>query len=585
VKKVFFASVFLLCFYSLSYSALDDLLAYWSFDDGTARDVTGNGYDGIKMNNPTVVPGVVGNALHFQGKGYYMLANDNPANIGDHILLPPIDLHKFKEFTISMWVYEEDFSSNYGDYYFWFGHFDRGWLGIGNHYEQYGNKFYLILQYAVNGKGFDNMVDYKFEYSFRNRWVCYTMVYKDGLVFAYADGQLLGARKAKVQYSMEHFALLRHWWLYDGEERTSARFTGAIDEIKIFKKALTEDEVKNECLSCGPMSFAYSDFNSIPSFRLLNNAYIYGNVIRLTPTFRNQTGAVWTKHLVPVALGFETTFRFRITEGNNPEHKEQHFPGADGIAFVIQNSSSFAIGNLGGGIGYDGIPNSIAIEFDTYANDSEQIENFNDPNDNHIAVLSNGINPNSSKHIFPYVRGQTTNILPLRTDGTIYYAKVEYDNFNKRLSVWLDTTQNFTNPSLEIEGFDLASELNLDGGEGAFIGFTSATGNAYENHDLLAWSFCPLSRKVYLEVEENIDAGSYIAVENSKLIIVSKQNCSADVEIFDLLGRKIYDATMWLNIGKNLIESWEYFNILNKGLYIILVKSEGDVLFKKMIMK
>jgi len=208
VKKVFFASVFLLCFYSLSYSALDDLLAYWSFDDGTAQDVTGNGYDGVKMNNPTVVPGIVGNALHFQGKGYYMLANDNPANIGDHILLPPIDLHKLKEFTISMWVNEEDFSYNYGDAYLFFGHDDRFWLGIQNHYDQYNGVFQLLLQFAVNGyRHRTNVLITPFDLAFRKHWVCYTVVFQDSVLKGYINGVLIGSLITKVQYSMEHFAL------------------------------------------------------------------------------------------------------------------------------------------------------------------------------------------------------------------------------------------------------------------------------------------------------------------------------------------------------------------------------------------
>ncbi len=566
MTKVFTSIFLLLCISTLKLSSADDLLAHWSFDDGTARDVTGNGYDGVKMNNPTIVPGVVGNALHFQGKGYYMRADDNPANIGDHILLPPIDLHELKEFTISMWVYEEDFSYSYGDAYLFFGHLERYWLGIQNHYDQFNGVFQLLLQFAVNGyRHRTNVLIAPFELAFRKHWVCYVMVFQDSVLKGYINGVLIGSIIKKVQYSMEHFALCRSWWNYEGEERTSARFTGAIDEVKIFKRALTDDEVRNECLSCGPMSFSYTSFQPIPSFRLLNNAGIYNNAIRLTFATKNQVGAVWTGHLVPVAFGFETTFRFRISEGCNPNHKEEHFPGADGIAFVIQNSSNFALGNLGGGIGYDGIPNSVAIEFDTYANDSTQIENYYDPNDNHIAVLSNGINPNSSKHILPYIRGQTTKIPPLKTDSTVYYAMIRYDHFNKSLSVWLDTVENFTDPKLVVNGFDLASELSLEDGEGAFIGFTSATGSSYENHDILAWSFCPFSRKIYSSSEKEIspsDFVSHIIIENKKLILPKffRNNETMFFKIYSFSGNEL-DTN--LLIVKNL---YQYLYIENQGL-------------------
>ncbi len=50
-----------------------DLLAYWSFDDETVRDVTGNGYDGMMVNNPTPVPGVFGGALYFKARATIFL--------------------------------------------------------------------------------------------------------------------------------------------------------------------------------------------------------------------------------------------------------------------------------------------------------------------------------------------------------------------------------------------------------------------------------------------------------------------------------------------------------------------------------
>ncbi|NYC32247.1 hypothetical protein B0H42_004878 [Clostridium saccharobutylicum] len=42
-------------------------------------------------------------------------------------------------------------------------------------------------------------------------------------------------------------------------------------------------------------------------------------------------------------------------------------PGADGIVFVINNNTN-GLGTEGAGIGYQGITNSIGIEFDTYDN-------------------------------------------------------------------------------------------------------------------------------------------------------------------------------------------------------------------------
>ena len=48
--------------------AIDDgLVAYWSFDDSSAVDVTGRGHDGIEMKDVTYVEGLIGRAARFGG--------------------------------------------------------------------------------------------------------------------------------------------------------------------------------------------------------------------------------------------------------------------------------------------------------------------------------------------------------------------------------------------------------------------------------------------------------------------------------------------------------------------------------------
>ncbi|ROL55667.1 hypothetical protein D9V84_11115, partial [Bacteroidetes/Chlorobi group bacterium Naka2016] len=81
--------------------------------------------------------------------------------------------------------------------------------------------------------------------------------------------------------------------------------------------------------------------------------------------------------------------------------------------------------------------------------------------------------------------------------------------------------------------------------EGAYIGFTSATGNAYENHDLLAWSFCTKSWKIYSDVEEQSQKTSSLLFGNREIIQSQQTNINFDlnlplkVEVFDILGNKI----------------------------------------------
>jgi hypothetical protein len=548
------------------------LLAYWSFDEGNARDVSGNGYDGIMVNNPTFVQGVSGKAIHFQGKGYYIPTNGgDERKIGSHVLLPPIDLHQLDEFSITMWVKHEGFSNYAGEPYFFFGHHTNGYLGIFNSplLDLYDPNYYL--QFTVGGKLYTyNIIKTQFPNDFVGNWVCYAMVYKNEMLYVYINGLPLDSQKMKVSYELSHFALARHWWYYDGEERNSARFTGAIDEVKIWKKALTEEEIRAECSNCGPMSFEYADFHSSPNLSLIGSARFDGNTIVLTPSLSNQAGAVWTSTKVPLGNGFETEFKFRLRDGINTMHKEEHYQGADGIAFVIQNYSNKTVGLTGGGIGYSGLPRCLAIEIDTYANDSLQIENYNDPNDNHIAVLSGGLGEIKSEHRSPYLIAENKGIMPLRVDGTIYFVKIQYSE--NELKVWIDTSERYGEPVIDVKDVDIVNMLGLEGEGWGYIGITSATGNAYERHELLAWKFCTFSMNFVSNVEEK----SYkflknnIKSNNSKVIIEGIGDSFLGVKIYDILGNTIsLDDLNYTFDGTNLNLD---FDKLGCGFYFILIR-------------
>lgn len=197
---------------------------------------------------------------------------------------------------------------------------------------------------------------------------------------------------------------------------------------------------------------------------LVGNAALVGNVLRVAPSVGNQDGAAWCSAKSAVAGGFETAFAFQITGLVNT--------GADGLTFVIQNSAPDALGTYGYGIGYDGMPNSLAVEFDTW-------QNYWDPDANHISVNTGGTGPNSSDHSFS--RG-VTSAIPNLSDGAIHMAKIAYTPGSLR--VYLDS---FFTPVLTV-AVDLSTVLSLDSGK-AWVGFTSSTGGAWENHDILLWDF------------------------------------------------------------------------------------------------
>lgn len=214
---------------------------------------------------------------------------------------------------------------------------------------------------------------------------------------------------------------------------------------------------------------------------LVGAARTKGSGVELTDSQSYIAGAVWLPGRMPVGSDFTTSFSFRMTDGRDNDQPDGSRPGADGIALVIQNTTSTSIGRIGEGIGYDGIPKALVVEFDTYSNPA-----YSDPNGNHVAVQTGGLGPCRSMHVAPYNLGITTDIIPMTPDGRVFYGKVDYQD--GRIHVYLDTTTQFRYPVLVVDNVDLGTLLGLDASGMAWMGFTSATGMSAERHELLSWS-------------------------------------------------------------------------------------------------
>lgn len=233
-------------------------------------------------------------------------------------------------------------------------------------------------------------------------------------------------------------------------------------------------------------------------------------VLRLTPDAFNTSGSSWFNTPQPVGAAFSTTFTFQLSgdllESSGP---------ADGVAFVIQNSSLNALGPNGCGIGfgdapdgnctpnYGGIVNSLAVEFDSFLN-----TDINDVSNSHVSIQSCGTGANS---VDASCRLADINLLGLLSpagapapinlaDGFVHTAIVTY-------LLQATTTQtacivnNVAGPCLDVilDGTDLfpagvpvniGTLLSLTSGDG-YVGFTASTGGGDDNQDILSWVFTP----------------------------------------------------------------------------------------------
>ena len=304
---------------------------------------------------------------------------------------------------------------------------------------------------------------------------------------------------------------------------------------------------------CGINSFSYSDFSDIKYLSLVNSAQKIDSVVRLTPAMPQKQGAIWNTDQVYVRNGFTTEFKFRFSNPYNA-FEDGSLPGADGIAFVIQNVNPTACGTNGGGIGFEGIANSLAVEFDTYKNSDPP---YNDADGNHVAVFCNGKQPNTSNHKSKANLGTTNNIIPMRADSTVYYAKIDYIANANKLDIYLDSTGLFLKPVLTIDSIDLSKLIDLQDGLKAFAGITSATGTSYENQDILEWSVCSSAINTITDVKEN-----NVISENGDIFI--SPNPSSEF-IFLEINPRVNPGVDYSQIKLYSIEGIEVYNEPSEG--------------------
>jgi hypothetical protein len=243
-------------------------------------------------------------------------------------------------------------------------------------------------------------------------------------------------------------------------------------------------------------------------------------VMRLTSSVPSrQTGSVWYGTKVHLENGFETTFSFKMSSSCSASTSTGCGAG-DGFAFVIQGTSPDVIGCGGHAMGFasdpankctSGIKNSLAVEFDTWHNPelrdinirgagTVQVNATTVPRYNyvHTAFFSNGELANTNSH-----DGQLagTPAIPAINDGKTHVARVVYIPGASvispgRLFLYIDDMQSFvlTAPVRFTKegscGVGTMDRCVLDTFGNAYLGFTAATGEMGQNHDISKWLFC-----------------------------------------------------------------------------------------------
>jgi hypothetical protein len=193
-----------------------------------------------------------------------------------------------------------------------------------------------------------------------------------------------------------------------------------------------------------------------------------GTVLQLTSGGFNQARSVFSNNRVDIT-SFSTTFIFQIRDGTTPP--------ADGLAFVIQGNSPTALGALGGGLGYQGIPNSVAVKFDIFNNQGEGT--------NSTGLFSDGRAPSvpapGSGDVLVNLDGSGIDLKsthPFRVD-------MNYDGTT--LNVTITDTVTLASAS-QTYTVNISAHVHSNT---AYVGFTGGTGSLSAIEEIQSWAFPP----------------------------------------------------------------------------------------------
>ncbi len=241
---------------------LDGLVAYYPFN-GNATDQSGNGNDGVEQGGIQYEQGISGESVSFDGIDDYVRVPSNPS-------LNPVD-----QLSISFWAKIDGFTN------VWSPIVHKGGPDLGGA----ANREYTVwLQntssFLLASAGDSSSQNYSFACCAHFRyWTHFVGVVdrRNQRMKIYVDGVLkVDANDPYSTFNNNNYDLLFGW---TKENNASfSPFKGRIDELRIYNRALTEDEVKasyDEHSPAQPVTFI-GLWENFPDTQGDNGFFTYG---------------------------------------------------------------------------------------------------------------------------------------------------------------------------------------------------------------------------------------------------------------------------------------------------------------------
>jgi hypothetical protein len=198
-------------------------------------------------------------------------------------------------------------------------------------------------------------------------------------------------------------------------------------------------------------SINFANGFTAPSQMILNGTAAFtGTHLRLTNSLQSEHASAYDKTQMNVQ-SFTSTFTYQAIQAK-----------ADGTTFVLQRQGPHALGGAGGGLGYAGIGESVAIKFDLYATHA-----------NTTGLLVDG-NP-------PMEQIQLTHVT--LTSGDQIAVTIRYNG-----SVLSVTETDTKTKATDSQSYPIDIPTTI-GGTTAYAGFTGATGASISTQSILNWTY------------------------------------------------------------------------------------------------
>ena len=228
---IFISFVLFLCFQSTGVCATKDLVAAWTFDEGsgdTARDISGNGHDGT-ISGAKWVDGKFGKALDFNGDG-------------DQVLVPNADSLNIKgELTVEAWVFPKGWNPDLNS-------IAQKWQDDSNRRQYQLNVYkernwWYVSDAGSNFPRAEGVIPVPL-----NQWTHLAGTYDGKKLRSYTNGkfdvelaQANGIFASDIPVAIGGYGPKTLKCPY-GQNR---HFMGIIDEVRFWSKTLSEDEIKS----------------------------------------------------------------------------------------------------------------------------------------------------------------------------------------------------------------------------------------------------------------------------------------------------------------------------------------------------